>query len=138
MKETLDEESRNALIQYRLERADETLKEVAILAKESHFNAAINRLYYACFYAASALLVANNISAVSHAGVKTMLGMNFVSKGILSKEHGKTFSRLFEIRHSGDYDDFVYCDKEMIDEYKPKAEDFIKSIKILLKKDDHV
>ena len=46
MKETLDEESRNALIQYRLERADETLKEVAILAKESHFNAAINRLYY--------------------------------------------------------------------------------------------
>ncbi len=28
MKETLDEESRNALIQYRLERADETLKEV--------------------------------------------------------------------------------------------------------------
>jgi len=138
MKETLDEESRNALIQYRLERADETLKEVAILAKESHFNAAINRLYYACFYAASALLVANSISAASHAGVKNMLGMNFISKGILSKEHGKTFSRLFEIRHSGDYDDFVYCDQEMIDEYKPKAEDFIKSIKILLKKDNDV
>ncbi len=73
MKETLDEESRNALIQYRLERADETLKEVAILAKESHFNAAINRLYYACFYAASALLVANSISAASHAGVKPCL-----------------------------------------------------------------
>ena len=93
----------------------------AILAKESHFNAAINRLYYACFYAASALLVANSISAASHAGVKTMLGMNFISKGILSKEHGKTFSRLFEIRHSGDYDDFVYCDQEMIYEYKPKG-----------------
>ena len=31
MKETLDEQSREALVQYRLERAEETLKEVEIL-----------------------------------------------------------------------------------------------------------
>jgi len=134
MKETLDENSRQALVQYRLERAEETMKEVSILAKESHFNAAVNRLYYACFYAASALMVANSIVTSSHAGIKTMLGMNFVSKGLLSLEHGKTFSRLFEIRHSGDYDDFVYCDQEMIDEYTPKARDFINSIRDLLNK----
>ncbi|SFP15654.1 HEPN domain-containing protein [Prevotella sp. tf2-5] len=134
MKETLDENSRQALVQYRLERAEETMKEVSILAKESHFNAAVNRLYYACFYAASALMVANSIVTSSHAGIKTMLGMNFVSKGLLSIEQGKTFSRLFEIRHSGDYDDFVYCDQEMIDEYTPKARDFINSIRDLLNK----
>ena len=129
MKETLDEQSRKALVSYRLERADETMKEAEILAREQHYNAAANRLYYACYYAASALLVSNTISASTHAGVKTMLGMHFVSKGILSNELGKTFSRLFEIRHSGDYDDFVYCDKEMIDEYTPKAEEFIEAIK---------
>lgn len=61
-----------------------------------------------------------------------MLGMHFVSKGILKNEFGKTFSRLFEIRHSGDYDDFVYCDKELFEEYRPKAENFIKAIKELL------
>ena len=43
MKETLDEKSRDALVQYRLDRADETMKEAEILAKESHFNAAVNR-----------------------------------------------------------------------------------------------
>ena len=102
------------------------------MASEAHFNAAINRLYYACFYAASALLVRNGISAVSHAGVKTMLGLHFVSKGILSFEQGKLFSRLFEIRHSGDYDDFVYCDKELFDEYSPKARSFIEAIKALI------
>ena len=132
MNETLDEKSREALVKYRLDRADETLKEVEILAKESHFNAAANRLYYACFYATTALLVANSITTASHAGVKTMLGLNFVSKGLLANEHGKTFSRLFEIRHSGDYDDFVYCDKEMIDEYMPKAKSFIEAVKSLL------
>ena len=134
MKETLDEQSRDALVKYRLDRADETMKEAAILANESHFNAAANRLYYACFYATTALLVANGISTQSHAGVKTMFSLNFIANGILSSEYGKTFSRLFEIRHSGDYDDFVFCDKEMIDDYTPKAEDFIKAIKSLLSK----
>ena len=51
MTETLDEQSREALVKYRLDRADETLKEVEILAKESHFNAAVNRLYYALTFA---------------------------------------------------------------------------------------
>ena len=52
-------------------------------------------------------MVAYGLTASSHAGVKTMIGMHFVSKGLLSNEQGKAFSRLFEIRHSGDYDDFV-------------------------------
>ena len=134
MKETLDEQSRAALVKYRLDRAEETVKEAGILAKEAHYNAAINRLYYACFYATSALLVANGFTVSSHAGVKTVLGLHFVSKGLLPIEHGKTFSRLFEIRHSGDYDDFVYCDKEMVDEYTPKVEAYITAIKSLLKK----
>ena len=65
-----------------------------------------------------------------------MLGLHFVSKGLLEKEHGKTFSRLFEIRHSGDYDDFVYCDKEMTDEYIPLAEAFIQRIKELIEENE--
>ena len=132
MNETLDEQSIQSLVCYRLERADEAIKEAVLLAEENHFNAAMNRLYYACFYASLALLVAKGIAASSHAGVRTMLGLHFVSKGSLQKEHGKTFSRLFEIRHSGDYDDFVYCDKEMIDEYTPKAIAFVNAIKDLL------
>lgn len=132
MNETLDEQSRWSLIRYRIERAEETIVEAKLLAGEGHYNAAMSRLYYACFYAALALLVANNITTSSHAGVKTMLGLHFVSNGVLDKEHGKTFSRLFEIRHSGDYDDFVYCDKEMTDEYTPKAEAFITKIKELI------
>lgn len=133
MKEALDEQSRDSLISYRLDRAYDTMQEAELLAKEGYYNAAINRLYYACFYATMALLVAHGISASTHAGVKTMLGLHFVAKGILGKEEGKTFSRLFEIRHSGDYDDFVYCDKEMIDEYTPKAAAYIDKIKELLK-----
>lgn len=74
------------------------------------------------------------INGISSPGVKTMLGLHFVSKGILSIEYGKTFSRLFEIRHSSDYDDFVYCDKELYDEYAPKAQKFVEAVKELIGK----
>ena len=124
MSEIFDEQSRTNLVKYRVERADETLMEARLLAKEGYYNAAFNRLYYACFYATLALLAKNGLSTSTHAGVKTMLGLHFVSQGSLEKEYGKTFSRLFEIRHSGDYDDFVYCDKEMAEEYIPLAEAF--------------
>lgn len=133
MSETLDEQSRLELVKYRIERADETLREAELLASEGFFNAAVNRLYYACFYATLALFVHDGLSTSSHAGVKTMLGLHYISKGLLEKEHGRTFSRLFEIRHSGDYDDFVYCDREMTDEYTPKAKAFISQIRELLK-----
>ena len=65
MNETLDEQSRWSLVRYRSERADETIVEAKLLATEGHYNAAINRLYYACFYAALALLVANGITTSS-------------------------------------------------------------------------
>ena len=53
----------------------------------------------------------------------------------LDKELGKTFSRLFEIRHSSDYDDFAYCDQSVPDQYTPKAKDFVNSVKNLIDED---
>ena len=132
MKETLDEQSRLGLMRYRMERADETMEEVGILAERGHYTAAVNRLYYACFYATQALLLKHHIAATTHAGVKSMLGLHFVSKGIISINHGKTFNTLFEKRHSSDYEAFAYCDKALVDDLTPLAEAFIQRIKELL------
>ncbi len=132
MKETLDEQSRVGLMRYRMERADETMEEVGILAERGHYNAAVNRLYYACFYATQALLLKYHIAATTHAGVKSMLGLHFIMKGIISIEHGKTFNTLFEKRHSSDYEAFAYCDKALVDDLTPMAEAFIQRIKELL------
>lgn len=132
MKETLDEQSRLGLIHYRMQRADETMEEAAVLAERGFYNATINRLYYACFYATQALLLKHHIAATTHAGVKSMLGLHFVSKGIISIDHGKIFNTLFEKRHSSDYEAFAYCDKALVDDLKPLAEAFIQRIKELL------
>ena len=128
MSDQLDEHSKNELIKYRIERAEQTLEESMLLASSSFYNASINRLYYACYYAASALLLKNNIQANTHSGVKMMLGLHFISKGILSKELGKTFNTLFEKRHSNDYDDFVYCDQDTFNELYPQAQSFVQGV----------
>lgn len=116
MKEILDEDSRRALITYRIQRAYETLKEAEVMIRESFYNASVNRMYYACYYAAVALLLKFDIQAQTHNGVKTMLGLHFISTGKLPLKIGKTFSTLFEKRQSGDYDDFVYSDREMVED----------------------
>lgn len=85
MKETLDEQSRRDLVKYRIDRAYETLKEADLLADNSFYNAAVNRLYYACYYATVALLLKHGIMASTHAGVKSMLGLHLLLRVFFQK-----------------------------------------------------
>ena len=49
------------LVLHRMTRANGTLEDARILAKAGRWNACVNRLYYACFYAVSALLVRDGL-----------------------------------------------------------------------------
>ncbi len=53
-------------IKYRIQRANETIGEVCVLIENRFWNTAINRMYYACFYAVSALLAKDKIDVSSH------------------------------------------------------------------------
>jgi uncharacterized protein (UPF0332 family) len=103
------------LINYRLKRAKDTLHEVDDLIKLGYYQTAVNRLYYACFYAISALFVQSNIKTRTHSGVRQMFGQHFIQTGVISKELGKYYSTLFEKRITGDYDDFIDIDKETVE-----------------------
>ena len=61
------------LICYRLERAQESLEDARLLADADRWNACVNRLYYSCFYAVSALLVRDGLSSSRHTGVRSLL-----------------------------------------------------------------
>jgi uncharacterized protein (UPF0332 family) len=75
--------NREEYVNYRFHRAEESYEEALILAKEERWNAVINRLYYACFYAVIALLIKNNISNQTHDGARTQFGLIFVKNGII-------------------------------------------------------
>lgn len=100
-------------INYRISKSTEIFKDAIILANNERWNSCINRLYYSSYYLASALLFKNEIKAETHNGVKTQLFLNFVKDGILSKEHGKLYSHLFDWRQESDYADFIDFDEEI-------------------------
>ncbi len=124
--------SKDDLIKYRLERADETLVEAKLLAESEHWNTVANRLYYACYYVTIALFVKYDFSASTHSGVKTMLGQHFIKTEILPLEIGKLYNDLFNKRQEGDYQDFQRFDKEVIEPLIKQSEDFIKIVKELI------
>ena len=69
------------LIRYRLSRAEETLEEARLLAENKNGNAAVNRLYYACFYAVLALLIRDGRYSSKHSGVRALFNIHFVKNG---------------------------------------------------------
>lgn len=133
MKQQLDDENIRQLVAYRIERAKETLLEADLLINGGCYNAAVNRLYYACYYAVIALLVKNRIAAQTHDGVKQMFGLHFIVSGRLDRKYSRFYSQLFNARMSGDYDDFLFYDAEMLDALRPQSEEFISVIGNLLK-----
>ena len=103
----MTEEERNTIVSYRLERANETLIEAIELISSNHWHGAANRLYYACYYAATALLINNKYSAKTHSGVFSLLGKHFVLEGIVSRQLSDLYGKLLELRQSGDYSDWM-------------------------------
>lgn len=124
--------SKDELILYRIRRAHETLKEVDAMVDNGFWNAAINRLYYACYYSVSAILLDHDIKAQTHAGVRKMLGLHFVQTGKISRELGKFYSDLFDKRQTSDYDDFITFDEDTVKELLPLGIELIQRIETLL------
>lgn len=130
----MTDQERADIVDYRFENAENTLKEVLVHCSNGYYNTAVNRLYYACYYAAAALLIANGIETKSHDGVRQMLGKEFVLTGKLSPEMGKFYSFAFSKRSTGDYEDFITHTESTVLEMYPKAEEFISFVKALLGK----
>jgi len=130
---TLNNENRNTIVIYRLEKAKETLLEAKGNIEMGFWHASANRLYYACYYAVTALLIRNGYSAHTHSGVFTLLGKHFVLEGLISKEQNKFYGALLELRQNSDYSDRVVIQEKDIIPLLEPAEQFIAEIEKLIK-----
>jgi uncharacterized protein (UPF0332 family) len=120
------------IINYRFQRAKETLEEAKILAQINHWDTVVNRLYYTCFYAVISLLLENDLLTKSHSGALTLLTNHFVKTGKLDKKYGKFYSKLFSKRQEGDYEDIKRFTQEEIEPLISETAAFIEAIKALI------
>jgi uncharacterized protein (UPF0332 family) len=97
----LTDEERNAIAVYRLDKAKAALEEAKDCISLNHWNLVANRLYYAVYYASSALLISAGHAAKTHEGTIGMIGQFYVRTGILANEDGTLLARLQNLRHTG-------------------------------------
>lgn len=65
--------------------------------------AVVNRLYYAAFHAAQAVLYDRGHTPSSHGGVLSLFGSEIVVSGAVSRDRGRFLNHLAELRKQADY-----------------------------------
>lgn len=113
------------LIRYRMDRAREALGDAEAALCEERWNEASNRIYYAMFYAATALLATRNLSASRHSGVISLLHEQFVHAGSFPRHLAHQLSAAFDMRAESDYKDFAEPDPVRLREMLVQAGTFI-------------
>ena len=92
----MNQEDRLELVNYWINKANTTLDDAEFLIQHLKLNIVVNRIYYACYYAVSALLILNHIYAKSHSGVKQMLGLHFIKNGIITEKISNFYFNIFD------------------------------------------
>lgn len=121
-----------AYVRYRLEKSQEVYEAACVLYNAAQWNSVINRLYYACFYSASALLLYKHIAARSHAGVIGQFSESIVRPGILSVDEFRVYAKLLNWRSKGDYNDLFDFSKEDVDSMMEPTKHFIDRVAALV------
>ncbi|MBI3967050.1 MAG: HEPN domain-containing protein [Chloroflexi bacterium] len=98
---------RRRIVAFRLERAREALVEAEQTAAIGHWNSAVSRLYYACFYAVSAVLADGGVDLSKHTAVRAYFNRELVRPGALPADLGALYNTLFDRHNDADYQDFV-------------------------------
>lgn len=113
------------LVKYRFDRAHGALRQAEALLGLSELDGAMNRMYYAMFYATLALLATRELASSRHSGTIALFHREFVKSGLFPRELAKSLNEAFDQRLNGDYRDFFSPEKEQLDALLSKAKAFV-------------
>jgi uncharacterized protein (UPF0332 family) len=85
-------------------RALETIEAAEYDMRGNFTLAAINRIYYACYYCMSALLLTKNIYAKTHQGTRAKFSEIFIKTGLFPGNIAEHIKNAFDLRQEADYD----------------------------------
>ena len=113
------------LVEYRLAQARETLEAGRVLLSGGHYRDAINRAYYAMFYATLGLLAGRQLGSSKHAGVLSLFGRHIVNAGDFPSGEAAYLRQAFDLRQECDYREFVEAHENQAEEVLVHADEFV-------------
>ncbi|NOT02436.1 MAG: HEPN domain-containing protein [Phycisphaerales bacterium] len=126
------DEARRSMVAYWLTKADEALVAADADLRGGHPSFGMNRAYYACFYAASAVLLHEGRTFKRHHGVRDAVHTHFVNGGRLSPAQGRLYDRLFETQLRLDYAVFASIDPAEAHDLFRQAKDLAADLRNLI------
>jgi uncharacterized protein (UPF0332 family) len=130
---TIEEQTKNDLINYRLEQARDTIEVVDLLIANDKLSSAVNRIYYGMFYSLLALGLQFNFETSKHQKLIGWFNKEFIFTGLIEKEFGRMLRDAFENRTSGDYDSFVVFDLSEVLLLFTDMKSFIEQIEVFIR-----
>jgi uncharacterized protein (UPF0332 family) len=128
----IKEELRHQIPAYWLARGEEAVAAAALAAENGLLGSAVNRVYYAVFYAACALLAKDGKEYGKHSAVRAAVNRDLVKSGKLAVEFGELFNTLFNERNQGDYGYFKDFSKDEVSSWISSAREFLAVARNLL------
>jgi uncharacterized protein (UPF0332 family) len=123
-----EKEARQTLIKLWLEKAQDSLVSAELEMNQGHLAFAVNRLYYACFYAATAVLLQDGKQFSKHSAVKAEFARAYIKTGKIDTKWHKFYQKLFDDRQEGDYIPTTVFDKQAVRERLAQAKEFVNAM----------
>lgn len=95
-------------------------------------NGAADRLFFACFYSITALLLSLGLESQKHSGVRMLFNRHFVRPGLIEKKYAEIYNRLFDYRQEEDYDGLIDASIGDVTEYVDEVKGLIAAAETLL------
>lgn len=127
-----DSAQRQEVIRFWWSRAEDSLGSANREIRAESYTFAVNRLYYAAFYAVCAVLLDRHLSFRKHSGVRAAFHREFVKPGLLDSTWGKLYDQLFEDRQEGDYLVLATFEREYVEHQLSRTTAFLEQLRPLI------
>jgi uncharacterized protein (UPF0332 family) len=125
--------TREGEIAANLERAEASIQAAKQLTEGGSYDSVVSRIYYAVFYASTAMLLCEALEFSEHSGVISAIHRDFGRTGKLDEQYGKDLNWSFELRGTGDYGAMVHVSQQDAERAISRAEEFLHAVRDLLK-----
>ncbi len=112
--------------------AQDALQSAQYNLNGSFYGVAVNRAYYAFFYATTALLLTLDIARSKHSGVLAAFREHFVKPGTFSIQDSRAYGEAFELRNIADYEMLGQTDSDQAQDIVEKANRFVERCRTYL------
>jgi uncharacterized protein (UPF0332 family) len=112
--------------------AEETLNAAELLFREEYLRDAMNRVYYAVFYVAEALLNERDLRHSKHGAVHGAFAQHYIKTKLFDEKYHKLLTGAFRRRMLGDYDEVAQFKSDEVQTTIKEAWEFLQAAKDFL------